>query len=148
MGIYVDPKNVAFRKALNADIYIDKTELIAYTNDRIDKTDCFLCVSRPRRFGKSMAAAMLAAYYSRGCSSKKLFGGLKASENKEFTAHLNQYDVIYLNIQQFLSCSLQLGELPECIETEVMRELKEEYGFCRLKSMARILPLIYLMSIP
>ncbi len=49
MGIYVDPKNVAFRKALNADIYIDKTELIAYTNDRIDKTDCFLCVSRPRR---------------------------------------------------------------------------------------------------
>ena len=57
-----------------------------------------------------MAAAMLAAYYSQGYSSKKLFEGLKALENKEFTAHLNQYDVTYLNIQQFLSGSLQLGD--------------------------------------
>ncbi len=55
MGIYVNPGNTAFQKALNGDIYIDKTELIAYTNRRIDKTDCFICVSRPRRFGKSMA---------------------------------------------------------------------------------------------
>ncbi len=148
MGIYLNPGNDAFQIAVNDDIYVDKSELLLFTNQKINKNKRYLCVSRPRRFGKSMAAAMLAAYYSRGCSSKKLFGGLKASENKEFTAHLNQYDVIYLNIQQFLSCSLQLGELPECIETEVMRELKEEYGFCRLKSMARILPLIYLMSIP
>ena len=148
MGIYLNPGNDAFQIAVNDDIYVDKSELLLFTNQKINKNKRYLCVSRPRRFGKSMAANMLAAYYSRGCSSKKLFGGLKASENKEFTAHLNQYDVIYLNIQQFLSCSLQLGELPECIETEVMRELKEEYGFCRLKSMARILPLIYLMSIP
>ena len=81
MGIYVDPKNVAFRKALNADIYIDKTELIAYTNDRIDKTDCFLCVSRPRRFGKSMAVDMLVAYYSTGCDSRALFAGKKVEED-------------------------------------------------------------------
>lgn len=68
MGIYVNPRNVLFRKALNGDIYIDKTDLIAHTNDKIDKQDCFMCVSRPRRFGKSMAADMLAAYYSRGVS--------------------------------------------------------------------------------
>ena len=59
MGVYVNPGNTAFQKALNSDIYIDKTNLISYTNSRIDKTDCFVCVSRPRRFGKSMAADML-----------------------------------------------------------------------------------------
>lgn len=62
MGIYVNPGNTAFRKALNSDIYIDKTDLITYTNSRIDKTDCFICVSRPRRFGKSMAADMICVY--------------------------------------------------------------------------------------
>lgn len=112
MGIYLNPGNDAFQIAVNDDIYVDKSELLLFTNQKINKNKRYLCVSRPRRFGKSMAAAMLAAYYSWGCSSKKLFGGLKASENKEFTAHLNQYDVIYLNIQQFLSCFLQLGELP------------------------------------
>ena len=54
MGIYVNPGNTAFQKALNSDIYIDKTDLIAITNDKIGKTDCFMCVSRPRRFGKPM----------------------------------------------------------------------------------------------
>ena len=72
MGIYVNPRNVSFRKILNGDIYIDKTDLISQTNDKIDKPDCFMCVSRPRRFGKSMAADMLTAYYSRGCKSGEL----------------------------------------------------------------------------
>ena len=94
----------------NDDIYVDKSELLLFTNQKINKNKRCFCVSRPRRFGKSMAVAMLAAYYSQGYSSKKLFEGLKALENKEFTAHLNQYDVTYLNIQQFLSGSLQLGD--------------------------------------
>ena len=72
MGIYVNPGNISFKKAVNSKIYIDKTELIASVNDRIGTSDCFLCVSRPRRFGKSMAADMLAAYYGRDCDSAEL----------------------------------------------------------------------------
>ena len=63
MGIYVNPDNAEFRRALNDDIYIDKSGLISYTNSRIDKASRYICVSRPRRFGKSMAADMLLAYY-------------------------------------------------------------------------------------
>ena len=111
MGLYLNPGNEAFRQAVTDDIYIDKTKMIAFINQKLNRSRVkYVCVSRPRRFGKSMAAAMLAAYYSQGYSSKKLFEGLKALENKEFTAHLNQYDVTYLNIQQFLSGSLQLGD--------------------------------------
>ena len=102
MGIYVNPGNAAFRKALNSEIYVDKTELIAVTNRRIDTSDCFLCVSRPRRFGKSMAADMLVAYYSKGCSSWELFKGKNIEKNAFFQEHLNQHNVIRLDIQQFL----------------------------------------------
>ncbi len=130
MGLYLNPGNDAFQIAVNDDIYVDKSELLFYTNQKINKNKRYLCVSRPRRFGKSMAASMLAAYYSRGCSSGCLFQGLKIPKDGAFQKHLNQHDVIYLNIQQFLSASIELGLLAECIESEVMREVKEEYGNC------------------
>ena len=70
MGIYLNPDNKDFQRALNSEIYIDKSELISYTNKVMNTEQQFICVSRPRRFGKSMAANMLTAYYSRGCDSK------------------------------------------------------------------------------
>ena len=66
MGRFVNPDNSAFRVALNSDIYIDKTELLTYTNRAIDTDRALICNSRPRRFGKSVTANMLTAYYSKG----------------------------------------------------------------------------------
>ena len=102
MGIYLNPKNKGFQEAVCSEIYVDKTELIAYTNKCLNTEEKYICVSRPRRFGKSMTLKMLAAYYSRGCDSKKLFAGYKIESDKTFHKYLNQYDVIYLNMQQFL----------------------------------------------
>ena len=103
MGIYLNVGNKGFWEAVRSEIYVDKTELIAYTNKYINTEQKFFCVSRPRRFGKSMALKMLAAYYSCGCDSGDLFEGLKIAGHETFAAHLNQYDVIYLNMQQFLT---------------------------------------------
>ena len=102
MGIYVNPGNKGFWESVHSEIYVDKTGLIANTNKYINTEQKFICVSRPRRFGKSMALKMLAAYYSRGCDSRELFAGLKIEGDETFGKHLNQYDVIYLNMQQFL----------------------------------------------
>ena len=102
MGIYVNPGNRAFREAINSQIYIDKSELISYTNRVLSTNQKNLCVSRPRRFGKSMAADMLVAYYSKGCDSSKLFSGKKIEDDDSFGLHLNQHNVIRLDIQQFL----------------------------------------------
>ena len=77
MGIYLNPGNNLFRRALNSEIYVDKSGLISYTNRILDTEQEFVCVSRPRRFGKSMAANMLTAYYSCGCDSKNLFDKLE-----------------------------------------------------------------------
>ena len=70
MGKFVNPDNTAFQVALNSEIYVDKTGLIEYTNRIMDTNQALICNSRPRRFGKSITANMLAAYYSRGCNSE------------------------------------------------------------------------------
>ncbi len=67
MGFYLNPDNMGFWKAVRSEIYIDKTGLIQYTNKCINTEQQYICVSRPRRFGKSMALKMLAAYYSCDC---------------------------------------------------------------------------------
>jgi len=81
---------------------VDKTELIVRINKLLNTKEKFICVSRPRRFGKSMALEMLDAYYGRGYDSRELFAGLKIENDSSFEEHLNRYDVIYLNMQQFL----------------------------------------------
>ena len=127
MGIYLNPKNKNFLKSIRSEIYVDKTELISYTNRCLNTRDAYICVSRPRRFGKSMALEMLAAYYSCGCDSKELFAGFKIENDETFQEHLNQYDVIYLNMQQFLIEAGQ-GKVSEYLQQEVIRELKKAYG--------------------
>ena len=95
MGSYLNPGSKGFQESLNSEIYVDKTGLIEKTNAVLDTRQKFLCVSRPRRFGKSMAANMLSAYYSRECDSEKLFEGLEISKGSGFKKHLNQYDTIF-----------------------------------------------------
>ena len=62
MGIYLNPSSIGFKRILNSEIYVDKTGLIEKTNALLDTEQKFICVSRPRRFGKSMAVNMLSAY--------------------------------------------------------------------------------------
>ena len=70
MGRFVNPDSSAFQVALNSRIYVDKTGLLEYTNSVLDTTNAYICNSRPRRFGKSYAANMLSAYYSKGADSE------------------------------------------------------------------------------
>ena len=126
MGIYLNPGNQGFRESIRSKIYVDKTNLIACTNELLNTNDKYVCVSRPRRFGKSMALQMLAAYYGSGYDSRELFAGLKIESNESFPEHLNRYDVIYLNMQQFL-IETDSEKVTEYLEQEVTGELQEEY---------------------
>lgn len=128
MGLYLNPGNSGFKRALRSSIYVDKSLLIEYTNSVLDSEQGFICVSRPRRFGKSMAANMLCAYYSRSCDSSKLFAGLRIENASSYEEHRNQHDVIYLNIQQILSGAGEAGELVPYLQKEVLGELQESYG--------------------
>ena len=120
MGIYLNPKKSAFQKGLNSQIYVDKSELTAYTNKVLESEQQYVCVSRPRRFGKSMAANMLAAYYGRGADSKEEFKKLKIGKDDSFSVHLNQYNVIFLNMQDFLSENHDVGSMRHSIEKNIL----------------------------
>ena len=127
MGIYLNPGNKGFWESIRSEIYVDKTGLIACVNKLINTEQKYICVSRPRRFGKSMALKMLAAYYSCGCDSADLFRGFKIEKEESFREHLNQYEVIFLNMQQFLIEALP-GKVTEYLEREVLEELNGKYG--------------------
>ena len=148
MGIYLNPGNKGFWESVRSEIYVDKSHLIACTNRFLNTEDKYVCVSRPRRFGKSMALKMLAAYYSRGCDSSDLFKGLKIEDNGTFREHLNQYDVILLNMQQFV-IRAKNRQVTEYIEEAVIEELREEYGDLipkRITVLAEVLERIYVKT--
>ena len=99
MGRFLNPDNSAFQTAVDSEIYVDKTELLDYTNRVIGTKQAFICNSRPRRFGKSVTADMLTAYYSRGCDSEEMFSPLQISGKDSFKRYLNKYDVLHFDIQ-------------------------------------------------
>ena len=120
MGIYVNPGNTAFEMSRYSNIYVDKTMLISITNNLDRSEQRFLCVSRPRRFGKSMAANMLSSYYSCGCDYSALFSCLKIDNGVSFKTHLNQPHVIRLDIQRFLESEQDLDTFIYDIEQAVV----------------------------
>lgn len=127
MGRFLNPDYSAFETALNSEIYIDKTGLLAYTNKVINTKQAFICNSRPRRFGKSVTADMLTAYYSKGCDSADIFADYEISHAGDFRQHLNKYDVIHLDIQRCLAPAKGAAGVVSYIEKSVIAELKEKY---------------------
>ncbi len=136
MGIYLNPGNEQFAASVHSELYVDKTELIEYTNSRIGKDRPLICSSRPRRFGKTMAVTMLAAYYSKGCYSEALFSGLKISRSPFFHVHANKYNVLSLDIQWMYGNALEeikrnsSVKVVSYIQEEVISELRGEYPEC------------------
>ena len=128
MGIYLNPPSDEFYNAVKkSKIYVDKTGLLKFTNSVLCGEHKNICVSRPRRFGKSMAANMLAAYYSRGCESKELFDELKIAEEQDYREHLNKYNVIHINMIDFLSRAASVDDLIDYLQRRLLWDIKKEY---------------------
>ena len=127
MGRYVNPDNSAFQVALNSEIYVDKTNLISYTNKVMDTNNALICNSRPRRFGKSITANMLTAYYSKGCDSRQMFEDKKISTASTFLKHLNQYPVIHFDVQWCRINAKSAEATVSYMEKNIISELQEIY---------------------
>ena len=126
MGVYFNPSNASFRQAKNSRIYVDKTKLIEYLNDRLSTEDKCLAVSHARRFGKSHAAGMIDAYYSLGCDSTELFDGTKISESADYKKYMNKYNVIHLDIASVWDFHKE--DLVESIKERVCKDFKKKYN--------------------
>ena len=96
MGIFLNPGARPYQMALHSEIYVDKTGLLALLNPRIDTAQRFVCISRPRRFGKTITADMVSAYYDRTVGGAELFQGLAIAADPSFEEERNRFDVIRL----------------------------------------------------
>ncbi|MGN0153991.1 MAG: AAA family ATPase [Lachnospiraceae bacterium] len=130
MGVFLNPGNEGFQRAVHSKIYIDKTGLLEYTNSVLETEQSYICVSRPRRFGKSITAEMLVAYYDKSCDSRELFEGCRISRSRDFMEHLNQYDVLHIDVNYFRGQSGTGMETVENIHYFLIKELKEGYPDC------------------
>ncbi len=128
MGIYINPSARSFEMALNSEIFIDKSGLIKETNKCINTLQRYMCVSRPRRFGKSMAMDMLSAYYERNINTEKLFGNLEISQDQSYKKHLNQYDVLKINMQDFLSAAHCVDDMLKMLNNDIIKDFSLEYS--------------------
>ncbi|MBQ9395932.1 MAG: AAA family ATPase [Proteobacteria bacterium] len=125
MGIYINPGNEAFRVKRNGK-YVDKSGLIGVVNRSIGQPNKLSCISRPRRFGKSYAAQMLCAYYCLGCDSAPLFDDLEIAKDETYREHLNQYNVLNLDIADVIGKS-SLADMLAFITKKVSDEIYKIY---------------------
>jgi hypothetical protein len=127
MGTYLNPGKAAFEEAVNSEIFIDKTEMLGYLNSLVKTKQKYVSVSRPRRFGKTMAADMLCAYYDREADSRALFEKRKLAQSADWDAYLGKFDVIRLVMTDFFSFGRTVEDALSTIKNRVLLELEESY---------------------
>lgn len=145
--MYINDGKLNFQNILLSE-YIDKSSLISYTNKSLySPSTKFLCVSRPRRFGKSYTANMLAAYYSKGCDSHDLFSKLEISKEESYEKYINKFNVITLDIQSMIALNQCAKGVVSYIQKSVCKELADEFSDIHfLKTISLRLSLIFLIK--
>ncbi len=127
MELYLN-KRSNFEQFTNDVIYVDKTELIKTTNFNLNKPSSkFMCVTRPRRFGKTMALSMLNSYYSKGASSKAVFDEFNIAKESDYLTHLNKHNVIWVDMASLYTSLKDKTQFVDSIKDVIARDLRLSY---------------------
>ena len=128
MSFYLNKNNDKFISYYNDDIFIDKSLLINVTNKNINiERKKYMCITRPRRFGKTMALSMLNAYYSKGCDSLSLFDKLNIADDSSYLEHLNKHNVIWIDMASLYANIDNKEEIINELKKRILSDLKEKY---------------------
>ena len=131
MGQFIDRENYGFRRVKNSD-FVDKSGLLNILNRNLGSENRFMCISRPRRFGKSVAAEMAYAYYDRNSDSRNLFEGLEITKSPDYEKHLNKYPTIFIDWNTFANVPDE-DKLKEA-QKSVIADLKKSYDILEEKN--------------
>lgn len=127
MGFFLNRGNNGFVKSLNSKIYVDKTDLINKCNKVLNSNNCYMCVTRPRRFGKSMTLSMLNTYYSKSCNSKDLFKGLNVEKCESFLKHLDKHNVIWIDMSRICTDIRDKNQFIDTLISNILSDFKDVY---------------------
>jgi len=137
MGRYINPPSTGFELVLNDGLCVDKTELLAYTNAVMNTQHRFVCFTRPRRFGKTFAAQMLAAFYSKGAQARRLFEKLKIGRAPQdlfsptsppYDDYLNGCHVLFWDMAHFASTKSSATQASNWLQAALLKDLKREFA--------------------
>ncbi|MCF2660434.1 AAA family ATPase, partial [Parabacteroides distasonis] len=145
MGTYINRGNSEFRDIVTHE-YVDKTSLIPLINATLNSERRYSCVTRCRRFGKSMAARMLCAYYDKSCDSRELFVGLNAAKDKSFEQYLNRYYVISIDMTDFTTKYRNERDIVNFIQHDVMEEVLDVFPDIKAKERDDLMDILYHIS--
>ena len=146
MGIYINPGNENLKKALNSEIFIDKSLFISKISKFLNTEQSFICVSRPRRFGKTMIGNLMKAYFSKGCDSKEIFSNLKIANDPCFGENLNKFNVLSIDLGGFFSSSKNRNEVLLNLYNELLEDFRKEFPiieFSEKDSVAKMIQRVY-----
>ena len=145
MGTYINRGNSEFRDIVTHE-YVDKTSLIPLINATLNSERRYSCVTRCRRFGKSMAARMLCAYYDKSCDSRELFVGLNAAKDKSFEQYLNRYYVISIDMTDFTTKYRNERDIVNFIQHDVMEDILDVFPDIKAKERDDLMDILYHIS--
>ena len=149
MGLYLNPNADAFLGDKSTRIYVDKSLLIKELNSLVGTKEDFICMSRPRRFGKSMAGNMISAYYSKGCDTREVFSQMKLGEKVGFDKYLNKFNVIKLDLNELYQNAIvenTINTLIDEINKNLLKEFRNQFpeiDFTDNSSLARCIKDVY-----
>ena len=146
MGIYVNPGNENLKEALRSEIFVDKSLFISKISSFINTRQKFICVSRPRRFGKSMIGDLMKAYFSKGCDSKKLFSKLKIAKKPNFEKNINKFNVIAIDFGARYSITEDKNNIIPELRKDLLEDFQKEFpdiDFSDADSIAKMILRVY-----
>ncbi|MDY4521640.1 MAG: AAA family ATPase [Bacteroidales bacterium] len=138
MGIYVNPGNDILSCDIESELYVDKSLMIIELNKLLNKNRKFVCMSRARRFGKTMMTNLMSAYYSKDCDSRELFDKLKLSKQEGWDKYLNAVNVIQIDLQSFYSRTKDKSQVIDILQVNVVNELREQFPSIKIPANAVI----------
>lgn len=129
MSIYLNTDTALenYKKLSNSKYFVDKSKIISSLNEIIDTSDCYVCITKPRRFGKSSVLNMLGAYYTKEINSRYIFDKLLISKCKSYLKHINKYNVISISLNKIPEEGKTYEDYISMIRKCLINDIKEQY---------------------
>lgn len=129
MGFYLNNKSKVslYKSEMQRPYFVDKTLILSELFPLIESGNSHICITRPRRFGKTVMANMIGAFFEKDENTKEIFDQLKISKSPEYEKHRNKHDVIYIDFSKMPEDCDSYNQYISRIINRLKKDLIREY---------------------
>ena len=139
MAVCLNTKSalILYKELLNSEYFVDKSAIIEKISKRIRTNTKYVCITKPRRFGKTSILNMLGAYYCKSYDTRALFDNMEVSKTETYTTHLNKYNVINLCLNEIPLDRSRYTDYLAQFNNAIINDIKEAYPALRDKEFEK-----------